>query len=568
MSTLASWIGSTVEAMIGRLFSSPRSGGVMTEIVPLDYHKLSYKPLFLDYLHRFPALSEFFPGDPFERQSWAKVARELDATTHPRAAVARSLSVLNRDLGADEAALASVAALEKGALAIVTGQQVGILGGPLYTLYKALSAVRIARSVSSQLARPVVPLFWMDTDDHDFDEVSRTHLLGASGELVSVHYEGEEGASRVPVGGRAIAPAIEKVLEAASQALPASEFKGEIFQALEAYTPGRSFAEAFGSFLLRLTRGTGLAIVDPSLPALKRLAVDLFRRELSESEKSRETVREATRKLVAAGYHAQASLVDSQLNLSYARPERHPISVEGQGLRLAPDGSVLSRQEVERLLDDEPQCFSPNVLLRPVYQDKILPTLAYIAGPSELAYFAQLRGLYRHFGVTMPLVAPRASFTVVERPQARFLERYGVDLTRLNSDDESLLNEILRRHSPPGLEEDLTRAQTCIQEITSALERDLAEVDPTLVPTVASTRGKLFHHLKELESKALRAVKRKNETVRNQFLSTRTALFPGFEMQERKLSPLVFLNKYGWHFSRMVEEGADPAVKAHLLLYT
>jgi bacillithiol biosynthesis cysteine-adding enzyme BshC len=339
-------------------------------------------------------------------------------------------------------------------------------------------------------------------------------------------------------------------------------------EALAAYAPGRSFAEAFGGFLLRLTRGTGLAVVDPSTPVLKRLAVDLFRREITDGRESRERVLSATEKLVAAGYHAQASLSDSQLNLSYAGPERHPITVEGQGLRLAPDGEVLPRKEVVRLLEREPECFSPNVLLRPLYQDTILPTLAYVAGPSELAYLGQLRGLYTHFGVTMPLVAPRSSFTIVERPQARFLDRYGVDLTRLRTDDESLLNEILRRHSPPGLEEDLVRAQTCIQEITSALERDLAEVDPTLVPTVASTRGKLFHHLKELESKALRAIKRKNETVRSQFLVTRTALFPGFEMQERKLSPLVFLNKHGWHFSRMVEEGADPTVKAHQLLYT
>jgi bacillithiol biosynthesis cysteine-adding enzyme BshC len=540
----------------------------MTETVPLDYRKLSYKPLCLDYIHRYEALSEFFPGDPFERESWTKIARELDSRTHPRAAVARTLLDLNRDLGADEPALASVTALGQGALAIVTGQQVGILGGPLYTLYKALSAVRMARSASSQLGRPVVPLFWMDTDDHDFDEVRHAHLLGHSGELVSVHYEAEDGESRIPVGGRRLGPAIEKVLEEASRALPASEFKAELLQALEAYAPGRSFAEAFGSFLLRLTRGTGLAVVDPSIPALKRLAVDLFRRELSEGQESRERVRAAAGKLVAAGYHAQAIMMDSHVNLFYARPERHPISVEGNGFRLAPEGAVISREEVERLLDEEPECFSPNVLLRPLYQDTLLPTLAYVAGPSELAYFAQLAGLYTQFGVTMPLVAPRASFTVVERPQARFLERYGVDLTRLNSDDESLLNEILRRHSPPQLEEDLTRARVCIQEITSALERDLAEVDPTLVATVASTRGKLFHHLKELESKALRAVKRKNETVRGQFLATRTALFPGFELQERKLSPVVFLNKYGWHFARMVEEAADPTVKAHLLLYT
>ncbi len=540
----------------------------MTETVPLDYRKLSYKPLFLDYLHRYSALSEFFPGDPFESESWTKIARELDAVAHPRAAVSRELLELNRDLGADEAALSTIDALGKGALAIVTGQQVGILGGPLYTLYKALSAVRVARNASALLERPVVPLFWMDTDDQDFDEVRHAHLIGASGELVSVHYETDGVESRIPVGGRRLGPAIEKVLDDASRALPDSEFKAELLQALEVYAPGRTLAQAFGGFLLCLTRGTGLAIVDPSSPALKRLAVDLFRRELRRGQESRERVRETTRKLVAAGYHAQASPADSQLNLSYARPERHPIGVDGPALRLAPEGEAQSIEEVERLLTEEPQAFSPNVLLRPVYQDTLLPTLAYIAGPSELAYFAQLRGLYDHFGVTMPLVAPRASFTVVERPQARFLERYEVDLTRLNSDDESLLNEILRRHSPPRLEEDLTRAQTCLQEITSALERDLAEVDPTLVPTVASTRGKLFHHLKELEGKALRAVKRKNETVRGQFLATRTALFPGFEMQERKLSPLVFFSKYGWHFARMVEEGADPAVKAHLLLYT
>ncbi len=541
----------------------------MTEIVPLDYRKLSYKPLFLDYLYRYPRLSEFFPADPYERGSWERIARELDRARHPRAEVARALLDLNRDLGADEAALASAGALEKGALAVVTGQQVGILGGPLYTLYKALTAVRLARSASSFLGRPVVPLFWMDADDHDFDEVRHAHLLSSGGELLSLHYEGDGGESRIPLGRRRLEPAIEKVLEAASQALPPSEFQGELLQSLrECYAPGRSFANAFGSFLLRLTRGSGLAVVDPTLPALKRLAVDLFARELRENQESKARVRAASEKLLAAGYHAQATPSESQLNLSYARPERHPITAEGEGLRLAPGESVLSRAEVERLLVEEPECFSPNVLLRPVFQDTLLPTLAYVAGPSELAYLAQVGGLYAHFGVTMPLVAPRTSFTVVERPQARFLERYGVDLTRLKIDDESLLNEILRRHSPPRLEEDLKRAQTCIQEITSTLERDLAEVDPTLVPTVASTRGKLFHHLKELESKALRAVKRKNDTVRGQFLTTRTALFPGFELQERKLSPVFFVNKYGWHFSQMVEEGADPAVKAHLLLYT
>jgi bacillithiol biosynthesis cysteine-adding enzyme BshC len=539
----------------------------MTEVVPLDYRKLSYKPLFLDYLERYAALSRFFAGDPFDPAAWKKVAAEVDRADHPRSEVARTLLDLNRQLGADEAALASLSALESGALAVVTGQQVGILGGPLYTLYKALSAIRLARAASQSLARPVVPLFWMDADDHDFEEVRTSHLLNGSGELVSLRYDDSGEPGRVPVGARRLGPGIGEVLAAAAEALPATEFKQDLLEMLEAYAPGRSFAEAFGTFLLRLTKGSGLAVVNPSLPSLKRLAVDLFREAISRGAEAEERVRETTRELVAAGYHAQVTPVDSQLFLSYANPERYPIGVEGEGFRIGSDGRPLSREELEALVMAEPQSFSPNVLLRPLYQDRLLPTIAYVPGPAELAYFAQSSGLYSLFNVTMPLLAPRASVTVVERREARFLERYGVDLTRLNADDESLLNEIIRRHTPPKLEEDLGRAQGCIQEITSVLERDLSEVDPTLVPAVSSTRGKLLHHLKELESKAHRAVKRKNETVRSQYLQARTALFPGFELQERKLSPLVFLNKYGLHFRRMVEESVDPRAKFHQLLY-
>ena len=167
----------------------------------------------------------------------------------------------------------------------------------------------------------------------------------------------------------------------------------------------------------------------------------------------------------------------------------------------------------------------------------------------------------------MPLIASRASFTIVERAPARFLERYDVPFVELKSNDESILNDILRQHTPPQLDEDLTRARNCIEDITRALERDLAPVDASLVPTVKSTRGKLLHHLTELESKALRAVKRKNETVRHQFLAARTALFPGFAFQERRLSPLGFLAKYGWHFATMIEESVDPQSRTHTLFY-
>ncbi|HSF16866.1 MAG TPA: bacillithiol biosynthesis cysteine-adding enzyme BshC [Vicinamibacteria bacterium] len=541
----------------------------MVETLAIDYRKLpSYKPLFLDYLHRFDQLSEFYVGDPFSADTWQAVARSLEKGSYPRNVVSASLRELNRELGADDHALASTSAIGEGALAIVTGQQVGLFGGPLYTLYKALTAVRLARSAGEQLGRTIVPLFWMDADDHDFDEVRAAWFFDGGHELVESSYLVEDADSRLPVGSRTLTPSISDTLRETFEALPQSEFSDDVREGLsEAYAPGRTMAEAFGSWLLRLTRGTGLAVVDPSRAELKRAAAGLFEREVLEGSESSAIVRHTTARLLSRGYHAQVNPTESQLNLFYAKPFREPIGIENGALAFPGNGNPVARDEAGRRVREEAECFSPNVLLRPLYQDSLLPTLAYVAGPNELAYFAQLKGVYEHFGVTMPLIACRASFTVVERAQSRFLSRYDVDVTRLSANDESLLNEILQRYTPPQLEEDLSRARRCIQEITSAIARDLSEVDPTLVPSVKSTRGKLFHLLKELEGKALKAVKRKHDTVRSQFLQARTALFPGFEMQERRLSGVGYLNKHGWYFSRLVEDHVDPTQKAHLLLH-
>jgi bacillithiol biosynthesis cysteine-adding enzyme BshC len=543
----------------------------MPQTATLDYHALgTYKPLFLDYLDRFDRLSAFFAADPYDAGSWHRIASELQGKDHPRARVAEVLRSLNRDAGCDAATLESLDSLASGALAVVTGQQVGLFGGPLYTLYKALTAVRLAAEAERELGTRVVPIFWMDTDDHDFAEVQQASVIDRNQELRRLTYEPSADNDRLPVGRLELERSLDELMGAASDALPDTEFKAEIFGGLrECYAPGRTLAEAFGAWMHRMTRGSGLVVMDPSLPELKALGSELFLREVEEESASSASVRKTTQELLALGYHEQASPSEGQLNLFCTSPGRYPISAADSGFHISADGGgpVVSKKELKRLVASEPNRFSPNVLLRPVYQDTLLPTLAYVAGPNELAYFAQLGAVYRHFGVTMPLVASRVSFTVIERPQARFLERYDVDITKLNTDDESLLNDIMRAQSPPQLDEDLNRARTCIQEITSALERDLATVDKSLVPTVQSTRGKLLHHLKELESKTVRAIKRKNETVRSQFLATRTALFPGFGMQERSLSPLGFFTKHGWHFSKMLEESTDPTLKRHILLY-
>jgi len=541
----------------------------------LDYQEISsYKPLFLDYLHRYERLAPFFTADPRDREAWVERARRVAEKPRERDRLAAALRQQNAALGADEKAFEAIDGLAGGALAVVTGQQVGLLGGPLYTLYKALTAVELARRATETVGKPVVALFWMDVDDHDFEEVRKVRFLDRDHAIQELSYEPEGTLGDVPVAAHRLEPAIERLLSRLGELLPESEFKAEVLSLLaQCYRPGETLPDAFGRLLLRLTRGLGLVMVNPADPELKSLAAPLFEREARERSESGRRVSETSEKLLALGYHAQASWSPEQLNLFHAAPGRfHIVSADGR-FRLSGDGRPVSTEDLVELIRREPERFSPNVLLRPLYQDTILPTLAYVAGPNELAYFAQLAGVYQHFDLPMPLVVPRASFTVVEKSQARFLQRYRVKLAELRANDESVLNRILRGQAPPeldNLQNDFERARACLQEITQALSRDLAAVDPTLVAAAGSIQGKVLHLIQELENKSLRALKRKDETLRRQFLSTRTALFPNFQLQERELSAVHFLARYGGFFVEMVRQAIDPTepvVREHILIY-
>ncbi len=535
----------------------------------LDYRELaSYKPLFLDYVYRFDRLAPYFPGNPGDPDAWRRVAKKVSDYPRQTKRVAEVLHEQNREMGADPVVSQALEALANGALAVVTGQQVGLFGGPLYSLYKALTAVELAKKVGLIIDRPVVALFWMDADDHDFEEVSAVNFIDPSQELITLSYQPAKIQAGASVGALPLESSIEELVARAGDCLAASEFKQEILDALgESYAPGRTLAEAFGSWLLRMTRGTGLAVVDPTVRPLKSLAASLFQRETADKSESTRLVEETTGKLVSQGYHAQAGTADHRLNLLYSDPIRSHIMVEDSGFRLSDQGSAVSLEELEKLVDEAPERFSANVLLRPLVQDHLLPTISYVGGPNELAYLAQLGAVYDHFGVPMPLIVPRTSITVVEKAAAKFLSRHALKLPDLRVNDESVLNDILKDLAPPQLDEDLSRARTCIQEITQTLEKDLAAVDPTLASTAKSTRGKLLHHLGELEAKSRRAIKKKNDTLRRQFFSARTALFPNFDMQERQLSPVQYLAKYGWHFTEMVRECIDVEEPGHVLLF-
>jgi bacillithiol biosynthesis cysteine-adding enzyme BshC len=346
-------------------------------------------------------------------------------------------------------------------------------------------------------------------------------------------------------------PQIADILTELEQILPPTEFRASLIADLRtAYAPGVGMADAFGRWLERVLGERGLVVYDASDPAAKPLVGDLFSRELSSPGQTARLAAQAGADLVARGFHAQVQApqdsVDSVESVALFRIDAHgrrPIQARNGGFivndqPVAP--AALAREAVER-----PAAFSPSVLLRPIVQDTIFPTVCYVAGPNELAYLGQLRGIYARFGVPMPLMYCRATATLVDSAAARFLTKYGVPFESLHAQDDSALNELLKTQIPAEVDQALTGALRAIEEQMERVIHALPALDPTLEGAARTTLTRMQKDLETLQGKTIQAAKRRNETLRRQFVRTRALAFPNGHAQERTIAFVSFLNQYG-----------------------
>ncbi|MFB3818466.1 MAG: bacillithiol biosynthesis cysteine-adding enzyme BshC [Candidatus Methylomirabilales bacterium] len=513
----------------------------------LDLRRLpGTPPLLRDYAHAYPRVAPFFARDPHPADAYAEAARALAARRYPRAEVAAALRARHAAWGAPAPVHERIQELaHPESLAVVTGQQTGLFGGPLFTLYKALTAVRLAEQARQALGRPVVPLFWLAAEDHDVAEADHVTLLDRTGGLLTVRHSAWGSPGYMPAQ-LLLGPAVHETLEAALGVLPSSDFLPAVAAALrEAYAPERTLAEAFARWMLGLLGRFGLVLVDGADPALKRLAAPVFQQEAAEAPRSSQRILEASRALRALGYPNQIEARPDGVNCFLLRDGRRPLARDGADLRLRDGGERLAAAELQRIAREEPERLSPNVALRPIVQDALFPTLAYVAGPGELSYFAQLRPVYEAFGVPMPLILPRASFTLLEPRPAQLLEKFRLALPDLVREPEQLASQVLRAQLPPDLDATLARARAGVDELFREVGEAVAAVDPTLRATVGQSAGHIKGHLDQLQKKAVQALKRREEETRTQVQRLRQALMPGGRPQERVLPALPYLARHG-----------------------
>ena len=523
--------------------------------------------LFLDYVYDPHHVGAFFAWPFRSEREFESCARLLQEQSFVRDTLAAILLRQNREFQADGATFDNIQRLAgPDTLAVFTGQQVGLYGGPLYTVYKALGAIGLARRLEEQLKRPVVPVFWLAADDHDFAEIRWTAYPDVSNRPQRVLYSPSTEPERMPAALIHFDAAIEQVHQRWRADRLETEFSPAVDRALaECFCPGATMATAFGRWMAQVFAGTGLVFFSPADADAKRLAVPLFEQELRCPERSARALELVNLRLAESGYHMQVSHQPNHTHVFYFNGQRVPLC-------RTTDDSLTDGKETHpsswwiEKLHEHPEDFSPDVLLRPVVQNFLFPTVAYVAGPSEVAYWAQSRALFELYAVAQPVVVTRPFVSLVENKVRTAVEKLQLAVPDLLTDPETVVNQVAQRTFPVDLQSAFAETRKCFTEHIGDLERSVSAFESTLEKTFGLAAGKINAELTALEKKAFQAHKKRNEIIHEQVCKVAAHLYPEGKLQERVYGLPYFVNKYGFGLVSYLAEHVRLDLEDHQLV--
>lgn len=442
-------------------------------------------------------------------------------------------------MGASPEALANIERLRRGAYAVVSGQQVGLFGGPLLAVLKAAHAVRLARDLTAQ-GTDTIPVFWMASEDHDLAEVDHVFLPKNDFSLQRFTADAT-GTTGAPMSDLRFEPTIENLVQQTSELLGDSSLV-DILR--ESYRPGETVAGAFGKLFARLFAKHGLVLLDPADTELHRIAAPLFRRAVAEAAEIARALVDRGKELEHAGYHEQVKVSASSV-LLFGIQDGARVAIQRQNDHFSVGKEKLTQEELLARIDAEPEKFNANVLLRPVMQDTLLPTLAYIGGPAEVAYFAQGSVVYeRLLGRATPIL-PRFSATLIEPKVEKLLEKYDLKFEDINHGADALAEKLAQKTLPPELDEQFRVALATVTQTMAQAKDALAKVDASLVEAAERATSKMRYQVGRLHRRAARAALRRTHVLSQHADLIVNALYPEKELQERTVGAAYFLAKYG-----------------------
>ncbi len=508
--------------------------------------------LFTDYVYNFDKVKGYYKYNFRDKEEYLKLFKKrAEMQDENRGTLSAILQNQYQNRQISEISAKNLSLLrEKTTLAVVTGQQLGILGGPLYTFYKIITAIKLCNNLNERYDDfHFVPMFWLEGDDHDFEEVKSINIIDENNNLKKISYEDEipEEENKGSVGFLKLNQDINRFFDELNTELRDTEFKNEILNKLKSfYSEGRTFKDAFRDLIFWIFDEYGLIIFDPQDTEVKKLLTPIFKKEISGFRAHSEKLVNVSAKLEEE-YHAQVKV--RPINLFFHTDEgRYLIEPVENDFRLRRKRKKFSYEELQSLIEKEPQRFSPNVLLRPICQDYLLPTAFYIGGPSEIAYFAQVAPLYSLYQVEPPIIYPRSSATILEKNIISLLEKYELNMEEVFTNPDTLKNKVLTIISPNSLDDIFSQVSNEIELTYDRLKERLFEFDKTIADASTKYRQKSTHYLDELKGKALDAQKKKHEVTLRQVEKLNTALFPASKLQEREINFIYFAYRYGTEF--------------------
>jgi bacillithiol biosynthesis cysteine-adding enzyme BshC len=520
----------------------------------LQSDEAGFSRLFVDYVNNFSRVKDLYAGDFRDEKHWRSSLETISHRSIDRSSLVQVLLNQNRDYHCGVKTLANIdLLLNENTVAIITGQQVGLFSGPMYALYKTLTALKLAESLSQQYPEyNFVPVFWLEGEDHDIEEVSSFALFNSSNELLRLQYQYEDktgGKNIGAVGELHFDESIVTLFDALRKSLLPTEFSPKVIELFEtAYQKGMTFSRAFIHLFSILLEDSGLIFFDPHNASTKKILTPVFEQELKNISQTCQLV-VAQSELVEQQYHAQVKPRSVNLFM-FHNGGRYALEPHPEGFSLKGTRKTFSVDEVLTFLHTDPNLFSPNVVLRPICQDYLFPTAAYVAGPSEVAYFAQFKLLYEHFGIPEPIIYPRASVTIVEERIRKVIDKFSLRVEDFFGDIDLLKARVASTISDFKVEELFSNTFGTVSESLTSLKGGLESIDPTLVPAMENTLTRMQGALSTLKEKTIAAQKRQHDISLRQLDRVSINLFPNSILQEREMNLIYYLNKYGLEFLR------------------
>jgi bacillithiol biosynthesis cysteine-adding enzyme BshC len=524
--------------------------------------------LFTDFLSYLPKVQAFYPRSPHFEEWLKQEAPRISYDSPRRERVTAILERQNKSWNASPQTLTNLDRLRKGAAAVVTGQQVGLFGGPMFDIYKALTAVKLAEEATAA-GVDAIPVFWLATYDHDLAEVNHVSIPGPDGALQMLTTPSHD-VPGAPVSAVRLGEEIVPLLEQAVKLLGDCETTRFL---RESYRPGESMGTAFAHLYAQIFAEWGVIVLDASDAELDRVAEPMFRAAIERADELESALLSRGHALEAAGYHQQVKVTSSSVLLFTMRAgARTPIHRRGSGdtaeFVIGADSAAekLSQAELLSRINSTPEQFSPNVLLRPIIQDYLLPTLAYTGGAAEAAYFAQAGAVYEVLLGRVTPIVPRFSATLVEPKIQRLLERHGVTVPDVFTDADALRRQLAERGLPQDLQAAFEATKKSLDSHVSSVKEKLVKLDRTLVDAAETARSKIEYQLERLHSQAARAEALKSELVGRHAEMLSHALYPDKALQERGIGAIHFLARYGSEFLHQLHDAIQPDCHDHQIL--